>query len=107
MKPEGVVIYHKAANMMFKKTIEKDEEPKGKTMSLEQELVRINEDKLLAEIEELKSQVADLQEELGNVLDIKNRQAWEIRFLKEDIARMSAKRYEKCAGMRMKDTEED
>jgi hypothetical protein len=31
MKPEGVVIYHKAANMMFKKTIEKDEEPKGKS----------------------------------------------------------------------------
>jgi hypothetical protein len=30
MKPEGVVIYHRAANMMFKKTIEKDEEPKGK-----------------------------------------------------------------------------
>lgn len=30
MKPEGVVIYHTAANMMFKKTIEKDEEPKGK-----------------------------------------------------------------------------
>jgi hypothetical protein len=30
MKPEGVVVYHKAANCLFKKTIEKDEEPKGK-----------------------------------------------------------------------------
>lgn len=28
--PEGIVIYHKAANTLFKKTIEKDEEPKGK-----------------------------------------------------------------------------
>lgn len=28
-KPEGIVIYHKAANQLFKKTIEKDEEPKG------------------------------------------------------------------------------
>lgn len=28
--PEGVVIYHKAANIMFKKTIEKDEEYKSK-----------------------------------------------------------------------------
>lgn len=30
MKPEGVVIFHVAGNLMFKKTIEKDEEPKGK-----------------------------------------------------------------------------
>lgn len=30
MKPEGIVIFHKAGNLMFKKTIEKDEEPKGK-----------------------------------------------------------------------------
>jgi hypothetical protein len=29
MKPEGVVIYHTAAKALFKKTIEKDEEPKG------------------------------------------------------------------------------
>jgi hypothetical protein len=29
MNPEGVVIYHKAANKLFKKTIEKDEEPKS------------------------------------------------------------------------------
>lgn len=29
MKPEGVVIYHEAAKMLFKKTVEKDEQPKG------------------------------------------------------------------------------
>lgn len=30
MKPEGVVIWHEAARMYFKKTLEKDEVPKGK-----------------------------------------------------------------------------
>lgn len=30
MKPEGVVIYHEAAKQYFKKTIERDEEPKTK-----------------------------------------------------------------------------
>lgn len=29
MKPEGIVIFHKHSNMLFKKTLEKDEEPKG------------------------------------------------------------------------------
>lgn len=29
MNPEGVVVYHEAARVMFKKTIEKDSEPKG------------------------------------------------------------------------------
>jgi hypothetical protein len=29
MKPEGVVIFHKASQYVFKKTIEKDSEPKG------------------------------------------------------------------------------
>ena len=29
MKPEGIVIFHVAGNVAFKKTIEKDEEPKG------------------------------------------------------------------------------
>lgn len=28
-RPEGIVIFHKAANLCFKQTIEKDEEPKG------------------------------------------------------------------------------
>lgn len=31
MKPEGVVVYHVAARQLFKRTIEKDGEPKGKT----------------------------------------------------------------------------
>ena len=30
MKPEGIVVYHTACRQYFKKTIEKDEEPKGK-----------------------------------------------------------------------------
>lgn len=30
MKPEGIVIYHTAGRVMFKKTIEKDESPKSK-----------------------------------------------------------------------------
>lgn len=30
MKPEGVVIFHVAGNLMFKKTLEKDDEWKGK-----------------------------------------------------------------------------
>lgn len=31
MDPEGIVIYHMATRTMFKQTIDKDEEPKGKT----------------------------------------------------------------------------
>lgn len=31
MKPEGIIIYHTAAGICFKKTIEKDEQPKGRT----------------------------------------------------------------------------
>jgi len=33
MRPEGIVIYHRAGNLMFKKTIERDEEWKGKAQS--------------------------------------------------------------------------
>lgn len=29
MRPEGVVIYHMASQSMFKRTLERDEEPKG------------------------------------------------------------------------------
>lgn len=29
MNPEGIVVFHKHANVMFKKTLEKDEEPKS------------------------------------------------------------------------------
>lgn len=31
MQPEGVVIYHVAGNLYFKKTLEKDDQPKGAT----------------------------------------------------------------------------
>jgi hypothetical protein len=29
MRPEGVVVYHTAANIAFKRTLEKDESPKS------------------------------------------------------------------------------
>lgn len=29
MRPEGIIIYHVAGNLMFKKTLDKDETPKG------------------------------------------------------------------------------
>jgi hypothetical protein len=29
MQPEGIVVYHHAAKQLFKKTLEKDESPKG------------------------------------------------------------------------------
>jgi hypothetical protein len=29
MKPEGIVIYHTASRMYFKKTIDRDDKPKG------------------------------------------------------------------------------
>ncbi len=32
MKPEGVVIFHTASGHLYKKTIEKDEQPKGRTI---------------------------------------------------------------------------
>jgi len=31
MNPEGVIVYHVAGDLLFKKTLHKDEEPKGKT----------------------------------------------------------------------------
>jgi hypothetical protein len=30
IRPEGIVVYHEASNMLFKRTCEKDESPKGK-----------------------------------------------------------------------------
>jgi len=31
LKPEGIVVYHQATKTLFKKTLEKDEQPKGKS----------------------------------------------------------------------------
>lgn len=36
MKPEGIIIYHHAANLYFKKTLDKDEEWKGKALETPQ-----------------------------------------------------------------------
>ncbi len=33
MRPEGIVVFHKASNSLFKQTIEKDEEPKSRTQA--------------------------------------------------------------------------
>ena len=33
MNPEGIVIFHKAGNYFFKKTLEKDDEPKGQSIA--------------------------------------------------------------------------
>lgn len=33
MKPEGIVVFHTAGGQLFKKTIERDEEPKGKSVA--------------------------------------------------------------------------
>jgi peptidoglycan hydrolase CwlO-like protein len=99
------------------------------------EFVRRNEDKLLAEIEDLKvtisesevkhrlaeselvvkmageltelqSQVDDLQEELGETRAQSNLKDWEIRFLKEDVKRLTAKLYEKRHFLQTRDTED-
>ena len=99
------------------------------------EFVRRNEDKLLAEIEDLKvtisesevkyrlaeselvvkmageltelqSQVDDLQEELGETRAQRNLKDWEIRFLKEDVKRLTPKLYETRHFLQTEDTED-
>ena len=62
--------------------------------------------KLAGEIEELKSQVEDLQEELGETRAQSNLKDWEIRFLKEDVKRLTAKLYEKRHFLQTEDTED-
>lgn len=71
-----------------------------------QEFVTYNENKLIAEISELKSQVEDLNEELGNVLDVKNRLVWELKFANEHIDRLIAKQTEKRHHLQTEDTED-
>jgi peptidoglycan hydrolase CwlO-like protein len=99
------------------------------------EFVRRNEDKLLAEIEDLKvtisesevkyrlaeselvvkmageltelqSQVDDLQAELGETRAQSNMKDWQIRFLKEDVKRLSAKLEEKHHQLHIRDMED-
>ncbi len=62
--------------------------------------------KMAGEIDELKSQVDDLQEELGETRAQSNLKDWEIRFLKEDVKRLTAKLYEKRNLMQSEDTED-
>ena len=55
---------------------------------------------------QLKSQVEDLQEELGETRAQSNLKDWEIRFLKEDVKRLTAKLYEKRHFLQTEDTED-
>jgi peptidoglycan hydrolase CwlO-like protein len=72
-----------------------------------QDFITHNENKLFAEIAELKSQVEDLQEELRETRTQSNLKDWEIKFLKEDVKRLNAKTYEKRHYLQTEDTEED
>lgn len=62
--------------------------------------------KLAGELTELQSQVDDLQEELGETRAQSNLKDWEIRFLKEDVKRLTAKLYEKRHYLQTEDTED-
>lgn len=75
-------------------------------MSLIQEFINMIEANFKAEIAELKSQVEDLQEELRETRTQSNLKDWEIRFLKEDVKRLSAKSTEKCHLTQAQDTED-
>jgi peptidoglycan hydrolase CwlO-like protein len=62
--------------------------------------------KMAGEIDELKSQVEDLQEELSDTRTQSNMKDWQIRFLKEDVKRLTAKLYEKRHFLQSEDTED-
>jgi peptidoglycan hydrolase CwlO-like protein len=62
--------------------------------------------KMAGELTELQSQVDDLQEELGETRAQSNLKDWEIRFLKEDVKRLTAKLYEKRRFLQTRDTED-
>lgn len=62
--------------------------------------------KMAGELTELQSQVDDLQEELGETRAQSNLKDWEIRFLKEDVKRLTAKLYEKRHFLQTEDTED-
>jgi peptidoglycan hydrolase CwlO-like protein len=62
--------------------------------------------KMAGELTELQSQVDDLQEELGETRAQSNLKDWEIRFLKEDVKRLTAKLYEKRHSRQTRDTED-
>jgi peptidoglycan hydrolase CwlO-like protein len=62
--------------------------------------------KMAGELTELQSQVDDLQEELSDTRAQSNLKDWEIRFLKEDVKRLTAKLYEKRHSRQTRDTED-
>lgn len=76
-------------------------------MTLAQAFYKATEDKHLAEIAELQSQVSDLQEQVRQTNTASNMKDWQIRFLKEDVKRLTAKLYEKRNLMQSEDTEDN
>lgn len=76
-------------------------------MTLAQAFYKATEDKHLAEIAELQSQVSDLQEQVRQTNTQSNLKDWEIRFLKEDVKRLSAKSTEKWHYLKTEDTEDN
>jgi peptidoglycan hydrolase CwlO-like protein len=75
-------------------------------MTLIQSLINCIETYYKNELTELQSQVDDLQEQVRNTNTQSNLKDWEIRFLKEDVKRLSAKRDEKRHYWRTEDTED-
>lgn len=82
-------------------------------MTLVQEFINMIEANFKAEIAELKSQVDDLQEQVRNTNTQSNLKDWEIKFLKEDVKRLSewnerliAKSTEKRRYLQTEDTED-
>ena len=75
-------------------------------MSLIQEFINMIEANFKAEIAELKSQVDDLQEQVRQTNTQSNLKDWEIKFLKEDVKRLNAKRDEKRHLTQTEDTED-
>lgn len=76
-------------------------------MTLIQALINCIEEYYKKELTELQSQVSDLQEQVRQTNTASNMKDWQIRFLKEDVKRLSAKSTEKYTEMKTKHTEGD
>lgn len=75
-------------------------------MTLIQAIINCIETYYKNELTELQSQVDDLQEQVRQTNTASNLKDWEIRFLKEDVKRLSAEVYEKRHYWRTEDTED-
>ena len=75
-------------------------------MTLIQSLINCIETYYKNELTELQSQVDDLQEQVRNTNTQSNLKDWEIKFLKEDVKRLSAKLEEKHHQLHIMDMED-